>query len=465
MFTTLRHVGAKHLHFPLLRRALSTTTVACKQPRSNKNDALNPESAKPSPVITNESDVSFADVVRAEQAIGGGILHHPCRRSYFLSRLLGMNIYLKLDLHQLTGSFKERGARNALISLTEEQKERGVIAASAGNHALALAWHGYSLGIPVTVIMPKGAPLAKVEKSRSFGANVVLHGDHIGDAKEDAETNPNYEGLTYINGYDDKPIIAGAGTVGLEMLREVPDLDAVIVPVGGGGLLAGIGLVAKELKPECLVIGVEPINCPSMSKALEANMPVRVDPKSTLADGLAVPQVGSRAFSIAKNCTDHIVTVSESQIALSILRLVEHEKLTCEGGAAASIAALLPEGPLSKPLQGKTVVVNLCGGNIDTTTLGRVLDRGLAADGRLVRFRMTVSDKPGGISNLAQVLKEAGASIKDIFHERAWLSSPIDTVQVVCVIEVTDREHGDNVRAALSASYPDADSEFIWGLR
>jgi len=396
--------------------------------------------------------VEFRHVAVAAANIKDRIAKTPCQKSLFLSQYLGIDCYLKKELFQQTGSFKERGALNRLLNLSDEQKKEGVVAASAGNHALALAYHGNALDIPVTVVMPVNAPLTKISRSKGFGATVITHGAHIGQSKEYAMEE--YGHLEYINGYDDADIIAGAGTIGLEIMDQVPDVEAVVVPCGGGGLLAGIGLAVKTLKPDCLVIAVEPENCASFTEALRRGAPTPTITQTTLADGLAVPQVGDRAFAVAKSVTDSVVTVSEKQIAIAILRCIEDEKLTVEGGGAAGLAALLPGGPLHAQLAGKKVVVPLCGGNIDTPQLGRVIDRGLAADGRLVRFVATVSDKPGGISELTNMLFQTGASVKDIYHERAWLDSAVDLVQMKVVIEVASFEHSEQVKAALEKRYP-----------
>jgi len=398
--------------------------------------------------------VAFEDIARAAARLDEGLDRTSLRRSHFLSAICGMDVHLKFELNLVTGSFKERGARNALLCLSEDEKVHGVVAASAGNHALALAWHGASLGIPVNVVMPTIAPLAKVEKCRMFGANVLLHGQNIADAKEKALSLPDFEKLTYINGFDDHEIIAGAGTLGLELLRDEPRLDAVVVPCGGAGMLAGVGLAVKTLNRDCQVYAVEAEACPSFQEALCASGPVATTTTSTLADGLAVPTVGSRAYAVAEAVTDAVSIIDEKQIALAILRLVEYEKVAVEGGGAAGLAALLPGGPLHEQLAGKRVAVPLCGGNIDTTVLGRVLERGLAADGRLSRFTATVSDRPGGVAELTKLVAAMGASIKDIYHERAWLQSAVDRVQVRCVVEVTNREHGEEVRKELGKHYP-----------
>ncbi|RHY73967.1 hypothetical protein DYB38_003480 [Aphanomyces astaci] len=371
-------------------------------------------------------------------------------------------------------SFKERGARNALMLLTPEQKLRGVIAASAGtssssdirqahidwdallplgNHALALAYHGRMLGIPVTCIMPTIAPLAKVKGCQELGARVILYGAHILEAKTKADEFD----LVYINGFDHPNIIAGAGTMGIEILNQVPKADAIIVPVGGGGLIAGIALAVKTLNPAIQVIGVEPENCASFTAALAAGYPVDTANKPTLADGLAVPKVGANAFEVAAPLIDRMVTVSEKAIALSVLRLCELEKVVVEGGGAASLAALIDDK--LPDLRGKRIVMPLCGGNIDTSVLGRVIERGMAADGRLVRFVATVPDRPGGIAGLATMLSEVGVSVKDIYHERAWLHSSVSMVQVKCVVETSSYEHGMELKARLEqAGYP-----ILWG--
>jgi threonine dehydratase len=262
--------------------------------------------------------------------------------------------------------------------------------------------------------------------------------------------------LDYINGYDDPPILAGAGTIGMEIMDDLPDLDAVVVPVGGAGLIAGISCAVKTLKPDVRVIGVEPEFVPSYTAAMKAGRPVPSSFTPTLADGLAVPMVGPHAFEVARHYVDECVLTSEKQISLAVLRLLENEKVVVEGGGASGLAALLPGGALDRAdMKGKNIVVPLCGGNIDTTVLGRVLDRGLAADERLVNFYATVSDRPGGISKLTALLAQQGASIKDIYHERAWLHTSVDQVQVKCVVELQGKEHGRRVKAALIAEgYP-----------
>lgn len=396
---------------------------------------------------------SYEHVREAYEKVTGGVVRTRLTHSKTLSALCGTDLYLKHEWEQATGSFKERGARNALLALDEDQKKRGVIAASAGNHALALAYHGRELGIPVTVIMPSIAPLTKITKCQKLDARVILEGDTIADAAQYARENyvETGEKLKYINGFDDFEIIAGAGTVGIEMLEDVRDADAVVIPVGGGGLIAGIALAVKQLKPGIKVIGVEPDRCASMTLALAAGEPVKAPTTATLADGLAVPTVGPRSFQTVRNLIDEIVCVSESDIALTMLRLIENEKLVQEGAGIAGLAAVMT-GKLPG-LKGKKVVVCMCGGNIDTSTLGKVLERGLVGDGRLVRFSCVVPDRPGGIASVCNKIAGVGASIKHILHERAWLEQDSHSVLVDVECEVTDAKMGEELYDIISESY------------
>jgi threonine dehydratase len=383
--------------------------------------------------------ITLADIRAARERIAGAIYVSPCQESPALSQLTGSRIFCKLDSLQRTGSFKERGARNALLLLDGERRRRGVIAASAGNHALALACHGSDLGIPVTVVMPRFAPLIKVATCRRFAANVVLCGDNFADAKAKADELAAAGGLTYIHGFDDPAVIAGQGTLALELLEQVPDLDAVIVPVGGGGLIAGVSLAIKSLKPGIQVVGVEAAVMPSFSRAVAAGSVVVCPAQATLADGLATTRLGDHAFAIARDRVDRVVSVSEELIALSILRLIELEKSVVEGAAAAPLAALL-SGQLPE-LKGKTVALLLCGGNIDPLVLGRIIDVGLAADGRLARLVATISDRPGGLAHLAALIAQTGASVQQITHDRVFSGPDISSVRVVCDVETHDHQH------------------------
>jgi len=392
--------------------------------------------------------VTFQDILAAADRIAGSIIQSPCPLSIPLSEATGINVYCKLEYLQRTGSFKERGARNALLQLSPEQKKCGVIAASAGNHALGVAYHAQLLSIPATVVMPRFAPLTKIMNCRRAGANVILQGTNIGEARTHAEVLVAEHGFTYINGYDDPAVIAGQGTMGLEIVRQVPKLDAVIVPIGGAGLIAGVALAVKTLKPEVQVIGVEPERAASFTAALAAGHPVPFAVQPTLADGLSVPQVGENAFSLARPLVDKTLLVGEHAIALAILRLLELEKAVVEGAGAAPLAACL--NGLVPELKGKNVVLPLCGGNIDIPILGRVLERGLASDGRLYRFTATISDRPGGLARFAGLIAEEGASVLDIAHDRAFASDDITTVTVHCVIETRDADHIAALRERLN---------------
>lgn len=392
-------------------------------------------------------NVTLSDIESAANRIRGAVYHSPCPYSLSLSRLTGCEIYCKLDHLQFTGSFKERGARNKLLQLTPDEKRRGVIAASAGNHALALAHHGRQLGIDVTVFMPKWAPLVKVSNTRTYGANVVLFGESYDDCRREAMARSSQLGPTYVSGFDDPAIIAGAGTVGLEILQDVPDADAIIVPIGGGGLVAGLGVAVKSLRPGVRIIGVEPVNAPSFNEALRAGHVMRTETRPTLADGLAVAELGQLCFDIAKEVVDQSVLVDEPQIAQAVLRLLELEKAVVEGAGAAALAAVTNN---DLGLTGKKVVLCLSGGNIDVTVLSRVIERGLATSGRLCRINATISDRPGSLAKLLALIAETGASIKQVDHDREFGPSDVARVAVNCVIETNDAEHIAGVTKTLT---------------
>ena len=394
--------------------------------------------------------LSLADIVAARRRIGGGIYVSPCVESIPLSQLTGAHIYCKLDYLQRTGSFKERGARNALELLPEDVRRRGVVAASAGNHALGVAYHGSLLRIPVTVVMPKFAALIKVSNCRALGATVVLHGVDLGEARVEAEAIAAREGLTFLHPFDNLHVIAGQGTIALEILEQTPELDAIVTPVGGGGLIAGIATAVNALRPGVKVIGVESDSAACLTAALAAGEPVDVALKPSLADGLAVPRVGGHAFAALRNIVDRVVTVDEASIALAILRLIELEKSVVEGAGPTPLAAFLA-GKLPE-LAGKRVVLVLCGGNIDLTMLDRVIEVGLVADGRLARFTVSITDRPGGLARLADVIASTGASIKEIVHDRAFSGPDLSEVRVVCVVETTGRPHLEGLHRALAAA-------------
>jgi threonine dehydratase len=393
------------------------------------------------------SVVGLDDIVAARSRIAGAVQETPCARSIPLSELCDADIFGKFEYQQRTGSFKERGARNALMLLPAEQKERGAISASAGNHALGMAYHGALLGIPVTVVMPRFAPLIKVANSRKLGATVVLHGDDLAEARAHAYTLATERGLAYVHGYDDAEIIAGQGTVGLEILEQVPDVDAIVVAIGGGGLIAGIARAVKSVRPSVAVFGVEPENAACFTAALAAGEPVDIKVLPTLADGLAVSRVGSRSFATARDLVDKVVTVDETALATAILRHIELEKMVVEGAGAAPLAALL-SGKLPE-LKGKRLVLVLSGGNIDLNMIDRVIEVGLVHDARICRFTAVIIDRPGSLTGLAALIASTGANIKEIAHDRVFSGPDMSAVRVVCTVETADGEHRDRLLSAL----------------
>jgi threonine dehydratase len=392
--------------------------------------------------------VTLTEIKRAARRIRGSVAETPCPDSIPLSEITGARIACKLDSFQRTGSFKERGACNALLRLSPEQRKRGVIAASAGNHALGLAYHGKRLAVPVTVVMPDYAPLIKITTCQRLGAKVVVGGRDFAEARQQADAIADAQGLRYIHGFDDPDIIAGQGTMALEILRQVPDVDAIVVPIGGAGLAAGIAVATKAQRPRVRVIGVESVQTASFTAALKAGEPVTIARRPTLADGLAVLRVGGTAFELARERLDEVVTVSEDWIALAILRLAELEKTVVEGAAAAPLAALMA-GKLPH-LRGKRVVITICGGNIDPAVLSRVIEKGLVADGRLTRFTTVISDRPGGLAALARVIGDSGGSIKDIVHDRTFSGPDVSAVNCSCTVETRDHQHVKALRQALA---------------
>jgi threonine dehydratase len=394
--------------------------------------------------------VTLEMIKAARERIKGAIYHSPCPYSLSLSKLCGAEIFCKLDHLQMTGSFKERGARNKLVQLSDSQKKAGVIAASAGNHALGLAYHGGLLGIPVTVVMPKFAPLVKVSNCRGFGANVIIFGDSFDAAREHAMALGRERNMTYVPGFDDVDIVAGQGTLGLEILEDVPDVDAIMVPVGGAGLIAGIGAAVKALKPSVKIIGVEPEHAPSLTESLTCGEVKQIATRPTLADGLAVGKVGQVCFDLCRKVVDKVVLVDETAIAKAVLRLLELEKMVVEGAGAVGLAAMIERDKLGlKELEGKKIVLVLAGGNIDVTMIARVINRGLASDGRLMRIVADVPDRPGGLAKVLNIVADTGGSVQEVRHERQFGPADVALVRIFLVIETRDHDHIGEVGAAL----------------
>jgi threonine dehydratase len=392
--------------------------------------------------------VSLSEIVAARARLNGAINYTQCPESAALSELTGARIFCKQEYLQRTGSFKERGARNALAQLTPEQARKGVIAASAGNHALGLAWHGRLLNISVTVVMPRFAPLVKVARCRQFGATVILHGDTFDEARKEAVRLAKAGQLAYIHPFDDPQVITGQGTLAFEILEQVPDAEAIIVPVGGGGLLAGVATVFHALKPDLQIIGVEPARAACFAAGLAAEAPVPVATRFTLADGLAVAEAGQLALAIARPLVHRMVQVQEETLALAMLRLAELEKCIIEGAGAAGLAALL-SGHLPE-LKNRRVVLLLTGGNIDPLAHSRVIERGLAADGRIYQFDVLLTDRPGGLMHLSTVLANAGANVTEIVHNRTFAGPDLSRVHVLCTVETRDRAHITEIQQRLA---------------
>ncbi len=394
------------------------------------------------------SEVLLPQIVAARSRLNGAIVRTPCAESAALSELTGAQIFCKQEHLQRTGSFKERGARNALTQLSAEQSRLGAIAASAGNHALGLARHGRLLGVPVTVVMPRFAPLVKVAQCRQFGAEVVLFGDTFDQCRAEAGRIAQERGLAYVHPFDDPAVIAGQGTLAFEILEQVPDCEAIILPVGGGGLLAGVATVFDALKPSVEIIGVEPAAAPSFAAGLAAGEPTRVSTRFTLADGLAVAEAGKLPLGIMGRMKHRMTTIEEEWLALAILRLAELEKCVVEGAGAAGLAALLC-GRLPE-LRKRRVVLILSGGNIDPLAHSRVIERGLAADGRIYRFDALISDRPGGLAHLSGVLAAAEANVTEIVHNRTFAGPDMSRVHVLCTVETRDRGHIAEVQQKLT---------------
>ena len=380
--------------------------------------------------------VSAQEVRAAAERIAGAVERTPFLPSRTLSRLAGCEVFLKFENLQFTASFKERGALNKLLSLSAAERKRGVIAMSAGNHAQAVAYHAARLGIPAVIVMPRGSPNTKVHNTRVHGAEVVLEGETLADAGRHAHERERRDNLVFVHPYEDERVIAGQGTVALEMLETVPDLDVIVVPVGGGGLVSGVALAAKSLRPQVRIFGVESKTYPSMHQRL-AGQPVRVG-GDTIAEGIAVKDVGDIAFGIIRREVEEVLVVEEETIERAVVALIEIEKTVAEGAGAAALAALL-EHP--RPFAGKRVGLIVSGGNIDSRVLASVLMRGLVRDQRLVRLRVTMTDVSGNLARVATLIAEAGGNIVEVHHQRIFGTVSVRAPEVEFLVETRDREH------------------------
>ncbi len=390
--------------------------------------------------------VTLADVQAALGRIRDRIYLSPCARSETLSRLTGTDAWLKLENLQMTGAYKERGALNKLLLMPPADRERGLIAASAGNHAQAVAYHAGRLGLTATIVMPEATPIMKVANTRAHGARVVLQGANYDEAYAEARRLEQVERLTFIHPFDDPDVIAGQGTIALEVLAQEPEIDAIVVPVGGGGLVSGIAAAAKELRPKVKVIGVETELLPCMLQAVEAGHPVTLEPANTIADGIAVKRAGDLTFEHVRRYVDEIVTVSEEEIASAILYLLEREKTVVEGAGAVGVAALMQRK--IRGLEGKRVVAIVSGGNIDVNLVARVIERGLVKDGRLVRVSVALQDKPGQLAKVSAIIANHRANVIEVHHTRAFAYRFGDTT-LQLTLETRGPEHVEEILRAL----------------
>lgn len=392
--------------------------------------------------------IQFSEIEEARDRIRSAIITTPCSPSKLLSERLGCKVFLKMENLQITGSFKERGACNKLMSLTPEERSRGVIASSAGNHAQALAYHGSRLGIDTKIVMPEGTPLIKVTRTKNFGAKVVLYGSSYDDAYRHAMELCEQEGRVFAHPFDDRAVIAGQGTIGLELLEQNPYLDVVIVAVGGGGMISGVAAAMKETNPKIRIIGVEPAALASMRSAILTGAPVELPASATLADGIAVRRVGALTLANAAHYVDDIVTVTEEQIANAILTLLEQEKTVAEGAGAAPVAALL-EG-LIPNIKGKRVCPIICGGNIDMNIISRIIERGLVAAGRLYQLEVTLQDVPGALATLLTHVGKLRANVLEVVHNRTFGSTlRFGSTQVELTLETRGQPHIEQIREQL----------------
>jgi threonine dehydratase len=398
--------------------------------------------------------LSFADIEAARHRIRDAIYCSPFAHSRTLSERLGSQLYLKLENLQMTGSFKERGACNRLELLTATERQNGVITASAGNHAQGVAFHARRLGFSATIVMPLATALVKVSATRELGAKVVLHGANFDEAQAEARRLEAEHGATFVHPFDDFAVMAGQGTIGLELLEQNPYLDAVLVPIGGGGLASGIAVALKETNPKIKVYGVESAAVASMSAARISGGPIEVDSRHSIADGIAVRRVGERCYAVCAKYLDDVITVEEEAVAEAVLLLLEREKTVAEGAGATALAGVM-SGKL--PLAGKRVGVLISGGNIDVNLISRVIDRGLWRTGRLLRLRCMVQDVPGALSRLLGILAGTQANVLEVAHERVGDRLELGQTTVEILLESRGFEHADAIEQALRAAGVDSE--------
>jgi len=393
--------------------------------------------------------VTLESIEAAATRIGPSIYESPLVHSKTLSRLSGNAIFLKLENLQMTGSFKERGALNRILTMTDDEQQQGIIAASAGNHGQGVAYHATQRGIPVQIWMPRSTPLIKLTATRAYGADIVLHGDNYDEACEAAMERSVQRKAAFIHPFDDDAVISGQGTVGLELLKQNPALDVVVVPVGGGGLIGGVGCAVKERNTAIEVIGVQTGRLPSMQTALHQQQPVDLPAKPTLADGIAVRKAGARTLPLAHKYVDRLVTVEEDEIAEAILMLLEGEKTVAEGAGAVALAAVLQA---KTGHRGKNIAVLVSGGNLDVTLLARIIEQGMVRDGRRLRLRVRLPDYPGALEGLASVIAKARANIVETSYNRAHYGVSLNEATIDITMETRGRDHASDLLAVLRSS-------------
>jgi threonine dehydratase len=396
--------------------------------------------------------LSFDDILAAQGRLKGHIERTPCRHSRTLSEITGAEVWVKFENLQFTAAYKERGALNKLLQLGENVRSRGVIAASAGNHAQGLAYHAARLGIPVTIVMPKGTPFVKVQQTRNHGAEVVIEGDGYDDASGVAKRLCEERELTFIHPFDDLDVMAGQGTVALEMLEDVPDLDVLPIPIGGGGLIAGMATAAKHLKKDIRIVGLEPAMFPSFTAKMRGVRTAQTNGASTIAEGIAVKEVGEQTYAIARPLIDEVLLIEEPHFERGIALYCNVEKTVAEGAGAASLAGLLA---YPERFRGKKCGLVITGGNIDTRLLASVLTRELVRESRIVSLRIIGDDRPGLLANVSRIIGEMGANIIEVAHNRLALDVPAKGAEFDVMIETRDAQHTQEVMDALrDRGYP-----------
>ncbi|MFD1711462.1 threonine ammonia-lyase [Ottowia sp. GY511] len=390
--------------------------------------------------------LQLADIESAAERLQGQVLNTPCVESRTLSQMTGAQVFLKFENLQFTASFKERGALNKLVQLTPEERARGVIAMSAGNHAQGVAFHAQRLGIRAVIVMPRFTPGVKVARTRGFGAEVVLHGDTLDAASTHARELAAAQGLSFVHPFDDEAVMAGQGTLALEMLAQQPTLDALVVPIGGGGLISGVATAAKALKPGIRVVGVQTLRFPGAVNAVTGSQHPRGD--STIAEGIAVSAPGALCLPVIRERVDDLLLVDEGDVEHAIVALLEIEKTLAEGAGATALAALLrhPEG-----FAGQRVGLVLSGGNIDPMLLAAIIGRGMVRSGRLARVVVSSRDVPGSLARITALVAEGGANVQEIHHQRAFTLLAAQHVEVELVLQTRDADHVQELLAQLNA--------------